>query len=54
MGFTANDYWQHRMVKMANLGKFQNPARLVPDFLGIGSVTPERQGFCIEYGTPTQ
>lgn len=46
------------MAKIANLGKLPSPPRLVPDFLGIGSVTPEdysaSQDFCTEHGTQTQ
>lgn len=63
MGFTDNDYRKHRIVRTANLVcpsslELQSPSSLVPDFLGIGSVTPEdysdAQGFYIEYRTQTQ
>lgn len=56
MGFTANDYRKHGMIKTAALGKLQSPVRLVPDFLGI--VTPKKTvvtsgTFCTEYGPQT-
>ena len=58
MGFTDHDYRKHRIVRTANLGKLQSPSSLVPDFLGIGIVTPEdysdAQGLYIEYRTQTQ